>query len=52
MVKDLGAIDDNTDDPSAVKTKYVENALGEIMEGKAVTQNFTKAVGCTIKCKK
>ena len=52
VVKYIGAIDDNTDDPSAVKTKYVENAMDEILNGKAVSQNFTKAVGCTIKWKK
>ena len=52
VVKYIGAIDDNTDDPSAVKTRYVENAMGEIMDGKAVSQNFTKAIGCTIKWKK
>ena len=52
VVKYIGAIDDNTDDPSAVKTKYVENAMQEMMNGKEVSQNFTKAVGCTIKWKK
>ena len=52
VVKYIGAIDDNTDDPSAVKTKYVENAIAELTSGKEVTQNFTKAVGCTIKWKK
>jgi len=52
VVKYIGAIDDNTDDPSAVKTKYVENAIADLSSGKEVTQNFTKAVGCTIKWKK
>jgi peroxiredoxin len=51
VVKYIGAIDDNTDDPSAVKTRYVENALGELLQGKSVTQDFTKAIGCTIKWK-
>ena len=52
VVKYIGAIDDNTEDPSAVTTKYVENAIAELTSGKEVTQNFTKAVGCTIKWKK
>ena len=49
VVKYVGAIDDNADDPSAVKTKYLENALDEIIAGKEVTTNSTKAIGCTIK---
>lgn len=44
-----GAIDDNTDNPADVTTKYVQNAMTEILAGKPVEQNFTKAVGCSIK---
>ena len=44
-----GAIDDNTDSPADVTTKYVQNAMKEILSGKPVEQNFTKAVGCSIK---
>jgi peroxiredoxin len=51
MVSYIGAIDDNSDDPAAVKTKYVENALTEIMAGKPVTTSSTKAIGYTIKWK-
>jgi peroxiredoxin len=51
IVQYIGAIDDNSEDASAVKTKYVENALSEIKAGKLVTTNFTKAIGCTIKWK-
>ena len=47
-----GAIDDNSDDADAVKIKYVENAITEVMRGKLVSQPFTKAIGCTIKWKK
>ncbi len=50
-VEYIGAIDDNSDDPAAVKTKYVENALTEIMAGKPVTTGTTKAIGCSIKWK-
>jgi len=52
IVDYVGAIDDNTDDASAVTKKYVENALEEILSGKKVSTSFTKAVGCTIKWKK
>lgn len=48
----IGAIDDNSEEPTAVKTKHVENALTDIMAGKPATTNATKAVGCTIKWKK
>jgi len=52
VVQYIGAIDDNTDDPSAVKTKYVENAVDQLLAGKKVNTNFTKAIGCGIKWKK
>ena len=51
-VEYIGAIDDNTDDASAVKSKYVENAVDELMAGKKVSTNFTKAIGCSIKWRK
>lgn len=47
----IGAIDNNTDEPEAATQKYVESAIGEIIAGKPVTTNFTKAIGCTIKWK-
>ena len=52
VVSYIGAIDDNSEDASLVKTKYVENAMAEIMAGKPATTNTTKAIGCTIKWKK
>jgi peroxiredoxin len=52
VVKYIGAIDDNTDDAAAVKTKYVEQAIDELNAGKAVTTTSTKAIGCGIKWKK
>ena len=51
VVSYIGAIDDNSEDVSLVKTKYVENAMTEIMAGKAPSTNSTKAIGCTIKWK-
>jgi len=50
-VKYIGAIDDNKDDETAVKHKYVETAVNELLAGKKVSQNFTKAIGCGIKWK-
>lgn len=44
-----GAIDDNTEDASKANKKYVEMAIAELEEGKDITVNTTKAVGCTIK---
>ena len=52
VVKYIGAIDDNCEDASAVKEKYVENAVASILAGKPVTPDFTKAIGCGIKWKK
>ncbi|UOQ99969.1 thioredoxin family protein [Hymenobacter sp. 5317J-9] len=49
VVSYIGAIDDNSEDPKLVKTKYVENAMAEILAGKPATTNSTKAIGCTIK---
>ena len=52
VVSYIGAIDDNSEDAKLVKTKYVENALTEILAGKPATTNSTKAVGCGIKWKR
>lgn len=52
IVKYVGAIDDNSQDASAVKAKYAETALDELLAGKPVTTTTTKAIGCGIKWKK
>jgi peroxiredoxin len=52
VVKYIGAIDDNSDDEKSVKEKYVENALDNILAGKPVNPETTKAIGCGIKWKK
>lgn len=49
IVKYIGAIDDNYSDPSAVKVKYVENAVNSLLEGKEIEVKTTKAIGCSIK---
>ena len=48
-VKYIGAIDDNYKDASAVKVKYVENAVDALLNGKEVPEKETKAIGCSIK---
>jgi peroxiredoxin len=45
----IGAIDDNYRDASAVKVKYVEDAIAELEANRSVSNNYTKAIGCTIK---
>lgn len=45
----IGAIDDNHQDVSAVKEKYVENAVDALRNGKQPQPNSTKAIGCSIK---
>lgn len=49
VVKYIGAIDDNHSDESAVKVKYVENAVNALLSGKEIELNSTKAIGCSIK---
>jgi len=49
VVKYIGAIDDNYEDAAAVKQKYVENAVNELLKNKEVTVKETKAIGCSIK---
>jgi len=49
VVKYIGAIDDNYQDASAVKTKYVENAVNALLKGNEVPEKETKAIGCSIK---
>jgi peroxiredoxin len=49
VVKYIGAIDDNHQNENAVKTKYVEDAVDALLEGKAITVTQTRALGCTIK---
>lgn len=51
MVRYIGAIDDNADDANAVTVKYVESAVDNLLAGKSVTPDFTKAIGCGIKWK-
>ncbi|WP_339893773.1 thioredoxin family protein [uncultured Algibacter sp.] len=49
VVKYIGAIDDNHKDASAVKVKFVENAVNALLKGEEVGLKETKAIGCSIK---
>jgi hypothetical protein len=46
-----GAIDDNYDDPNAVRSHYLRDALDAVLANKAPTTAKTPPVGCTIKWK-
>jgi hypothetical protein len=47
-----GKIDDNWKDEKSVKTKYLRNAIEEILAGKKISVPETFTIGCTIKWKR
>lgn len=47
-----GKIDDNWEDPTAVKRQFLRDALDRIVAGRAPSDGFTHAIGCTIKWKR
>ena len=49
MVEYIGAIDDSSRNPDAVKTKYVEDAVDALLSGKKPAETYTRAIGCSIK---
>ena len=49
LLKYQGTIDDNYENESKVKTKYVEDAIESLISGKDPKVTQTDAVGCTIK---
>lgn len=51
VLKYMGGIDDNADEPENVKKPYLSNAIDAVLAGKAVEVTETKAIGCTIKWK-
>lgn len=51
VVQYIGAIDDNYQDASKVKTPYLANALDAVIAGKTPEPAVTKAIGCGIKDK-
>ncbi len=44
-----GLIDDNVNQPEAVKVAYLRQAIAQLLEGKVVTPSTTEAIGCSIK---
>ncbi|MCJ7554951.1 MAG: thioredoxin family protein, partial [Ignavibacteriaceae bacterium] len=46
-----GKIDDNWQEPQKVKSKYLREALNEILSSKEVSVPETYSIGCTIKWK-
>lgn len=52
IVRYIGAIDDNHEEPEMVKDAYLENAIDALRDGKSVAIPETKAIGCTIKWRK
>ncbi len=48
----IGAIDNDSEDSSAQKENYVQNALNQLLQGKKPAISSTKAIGCSIKWKK
>ena len=47
-----GKIDDNWQAPKSVKSKYLRNAIDELLSGKQISVPETFTIGCTIKWKK
>ena len=52
VVRYIGAIDDNSEDPSLAKEKYVGTAVDALLAGKDISVKETKAIGCGIKWRK
>lgn len=52
VVKYIGSIDDNPNDATTVKSKFLEDAITSLEAGKDIIPNVTKALGCGIKAKK
>ena len=46
-----GKIDDNWKEPEKVKSKYLRDALDELLAGKEISVPETFSIGCTIKWK-
>lgn len=44
-----GLIDDNTNDPNAVKIAYLRRAIAQLLEGKPINPSTTEAIGCSVK---
>lgn len=52
IVKYIGAIDNNYDNPKDVSEYYVQDAVNALLKNQPVKMQKTVAIGCTIKVKK
>lgn len=52
VVKYIGAIDNNYEEPKDVSERYVEDAIDALLKKEQVKMTKTVAIGCTIKVKK
>ncbi len=49
VVKYIGAIDDNYQDPAQVEETYAADAVDAMLAGEEIEVTLTKAIGCSIK---
>lgn len=52
IVKYIGAIDNNYEDPNDVSEYYVQDAVNALIKGEPIKMTKTVAIGCTVKVKK
>lgn len=52
IVKYIGAIDNNYDNPNDVSEYYAQDAVNALIKGEPVKMTKTVAIGCTVKVKK
>lgn len=52
IVKYIGAIDNNYENPNDVSEFYAQDAVNQLLKNEAVKTEKTVAIGCTIKVKK
>ncbi|MGK6343458.1 thioredoxin family protein [Chryseobacterium sp. DT-3] len=52
IVKYIGAIDNNYENPNDVSEYYVQDAVNALIKGEPIKMTKTVAIGCTIKVKK
>lgn len=52
IVKYIGAIDNNYDNPNDVSEYYAQDAVNSLIKGEPVKMTKTVAIGCTVKVKK
>jgi len=52
IVKYIGAIDNNYENPNDVSEYYVQDAVNALLKGEPIKMTKTVAIGCTVKAKK